>query len=132
MRGCLVNILWLAAGGILGVSARYALSTLVSHRTGSGFPWGTLTVNLVGMFLAGIVAALAERWQISPELRLFVFVGLLGGFTTFSAFGLETLALLRNGQYLYACINLAASTIIGLGLVVVGYLLGRGMASLLH
>lgn len=120
-----MKYLWLAAGGVVGVTARYLLASLVNEKTASGFPWGTLAVNLSGMFFAGLGAALSEHWHLAPDLRLFVFIGILGGFTTFSTFGLETLALARTGQYLYAFAYIAASTVAGLALVAAGYALGR-------
>lgn len=124
-----MHLVWLAAGGIVGVLLRYLVATAVNERATSGFPWGTLFVNLSGMFLAGIFAALAERWPIPPEIRLFALIGLLGGFTTFSSFGLETFALARDGQYLYAVLNVAVSNLAGLALVAGGYFLVKALAA---
>ena len=127
-----MNFLWLAAGGIVGVSLRYLLASAINERATGGFPWGTLAVNLSGMFVAGIFAAVAERWPVPPEIRLFALIGLLGGFTTFSSFGLETFALARDGQYLYAALNVVISNLAGLALVAGGYFLARHLIGVLR
>src|SRR4051812_26749834 len=86
--GKMKEMLLVAAGGGLGACARYAMSGWVLHFTAqSKLPWGTFSVNVLGCLVAGILMALAEKYElISPEARLFLFTGILGGFTTFSAF----------------------------------------------
>jgi CrcB protein len=96
-------------GGIL----RYMLSTWIHAKFYSVFPFGTLVVNVAGCFLIGLVFGLAERGQIAPEARLVVATGILGGFTTFSAFSNETLGLLREGAYGMALGYVAASVVLG-------------------
>ncbi len=109
-----MKLLGIAIGGGLGALARYGLSGLVQgHR--AGFPWGTFAVNAVGCFLIG---ALFER--LSADARAFVVVGVLGGFTTFSAFGHETVELLRGGQLNLALANVAMNVAVGIGAVVLG------------
>ena len=120
----MIRLLAIAGAGALGALARYGLSGLVQRWSGSNFPAGTLTVNLVGCFLLGLLATLAaERWTLSPTSRAAVLIGFLGAFTTFSTFSWETLALLRGGDVPRALLNVAAS--LGLGLVAAwgGYVL---------
>ncbi|XID75215.1 fluoride efflux transporter CrcB [Alkanindiges sp. WGS2144] len=108
-------ILLVAIGGALGSLARYGLSTLVVRQVQPvHFPWGTFTVNVLGCMLAGVFLLIAEQISsISYEARLFVVTGLLGGFTTFSAFGIETLSLLRRGELLIALSYASLSVIVG-------------------
>lgn len=104
-------------GGALGSMTRYAVGLAVSSST---FPYATLTVNVIGCFCIGLALPSAERAAaLSPDLRLLLVVGFLGGFTTFSAFGYETLALLRSGAGL-ALLNVAANVVLGLLAVLLG------------
>ncbi len=106
----MVNYLLVGAGGLVGSMLRYWISGVVAHLTGGEFPLGTMVVNVVGCFLIGFFLTLGyERFAWRPELRLFVAVGILGGFTTFSTFSYETLALFRDGSLLTAAANAAAS-----------------------
>lgn len=108
----MTNYLLVAAGGVIGVTLRYWLGGLVSNATAGKFPYGTLMVNIVGCFLIGFFLTLGyERFAWRPELRLFIAVGMLGGFTTFSTFSFETISLLREGLFLQGFINTAASII---------------------
>ena len=110
-------------GGFLGALCRYALAGLV-HRglPQTTFPVGTLTVNLLGCLLIGYLAGLADSRQLfTPELRLFAFIGLLGGFTTFSTFGFETFALARDAGYVQAVVNVGLHVVLGLMLVWLAY-----------
>ena len=94
------NILLVGLGGFAGAVARYVLGGWVLHHTLSAkFPWSTFAVNLLGCLIIGLLSGLAERLEwFSPSMRLLLLTGLLGGFTTFSAFGLETVHLLRRGE----------------------------------
>ena len=94
------NILLVGLGGFAGAAARYLLGGWVLHHTLSAkFPWSTFAVNLLGCLIIGLLSGLAERLDwFSPSMRLLLLTGLLGGFTTFSAFGLETVHLLRRGE----------------------------------
>lgn len=111
-----------ALGGALGSVFRYLLGTWTQGLSKSiDFPYGTLAVNLLGCFLIGFLAQLAEaRGAFGSESRLFVFIGILGGFTTFSSFGNETVNLLREGGTLNALANVGANVIVGLLLVWLG------------
>lgn len=114
--------------GLAGTLLRYWLSGVVARRQGESFPWGTLVVNLFGCFLAGAVFYIAEeRFLLSPNVRTIVLIGFLGGFTTFSSYGLQTFTLLRDGEFFLATINIAASNVLGLLMVWVGYVVFRAL-----
>lgn len=103
---------WLAvaAGGALGAVARYGMAGLVQRVAGGAFPWGTLAVNVLGALLMGIIVEGAARlWTVPTDLRLFLTTGVLGGFTTFSAFSLETVLMIEKGDWLPAIAYIAAS-----------------------
>ena len=108
--------LLVALGGALGSVARYQLSGLVMQQAaGWRFPLGTFAVNVLGCLAAGVLAGLAEKHAVfSNDARMFLFAGLLGGFTTFSAFGLETMHLLKRGDVAVAAANVALSVTAGL------------------
>ncbi|MBI3162502.1 MAG: fluoride efflux transporter CrcB [Chloroflexi bacterium] len=118
----MTNLLLVGIGGFIGSVLRYLFSGWVQQAVKSvGFPFGTLTVNVIGCFIIGFLAQLAEaRGLFTGESRLFVFVGILGGFTTFSSFGNETLNLARDGQMMNALANIGANVIIGLFAVWLG------------
>lgn len=109
-------ILFVALGGAIGSVARYKLSGWVLHHTVDWrLPAGTLAVNVLGCLAAGLLAGLAQRQDwIGPDTRIFLFSGLLGGFTTFSAFGLETMHLVKRGEPGIAALNVAVSVAAGL------------------
>ena len=118
----MLNILFIGLGGALGSIARYLVSNWVQTAAKSiNFPFGTLTVNLVGCFVIGFLAQLAEaRGVFTSESRAFVFIGILGGFTTFSSFGNETLNLARGGEMWNALANIGLNVVIGLFAVWLG------------
>lgn len=124
-------ILMVGLGGAAGSMLRFGLGSLVQHRfEATGFPAGTLAVNLLGCLAIGMLgAAVDSRNAFTPDLRLLLGAGLLGGFTTFSAFGNETLSLLRHGQAGMALANVAANLVLGLGAVALGR---QGLATLLR
>jgi CrcB protein len=116
-------------GGFIGSVLRYWLSELVQQRTGYSFPAGTLAVNVVGCLAIGLFWSLAEYGEwFGPQTRLFFTVGILGGFTTFSAFGYETFVLLHDRQYLMALANVAANVFVGIAGVVLGWMAGKALA----
>ncbi|OGF17959.1 MAG: hypothetical protein A2W00_12565 [Candidatus Eisenbacteria bacterium RBG_16_71_46] len=122
------SLLAVALGGALGSALRWWLSGLVQDWTGSVFPWGTFAVNALGSLLIGFVAALAfERALVSPLVRVFVIVGVLGGFTTFSAFSYETVSLLREGQWFAALGYAGGSLVIGVVGALAGLALGLSL-----
>ena len=114
-----LSVLYVALGGALGSVSRYLLGTWTQILSKSiDFPYGTLAVNLIGCFVIGFLSQLAEaRGAFTPESRAFIFAGLLGGFTTFSSFGNDTINLLRDGETFNALANVAANVILGLALV---------------
>src|SRR6185503_13238615 len=110
------EILLVAVGGALGSAARYSMSGFILHHTlQHKFPYGTFAVNVIGCLLAGVLVGLAEKHDlISMEGRIFLLTGILGGFTTFSAFGVETIHLLRRGDFLVASSYVVFSVVCGL------------------
>lgn len=120
-------VLLVAIGGVIGTLTRYGAGIWLREASQrGGFPYATLVVNLTGCFAIGIVhGLLAERWMVREEYRLALVVGVLGGFTTFSSFGWDTIAMLRDGQILRAGLNVVIQNVVGLGLVYGGYALGR-------
>jgi len=118
----LLSILYAALGGAIGSVSRYLLGTWTQSISQSiDFPYGTLTVNLIGCFVIGFLSQLAEsRGVFTPESRALVFIGILGGFTTFSSFGNDTLNLLRDGETFNALANVGGNVIVGLFLVWLG------------
>ncbi len=117
-------------GSFLGGIARYALSGLVQRHLGTAFPYGTMVVNVVGCLLIGGVLHLVEdRSTLGPDARLFIAVGLIGGFTTFSAFGYETVALLRDSDLRFAILNISGNLFLGLGAVWLGRTILRAIGA---
>ncbi len=107
----LSRILAIGCGGFLGAIGRYWLSG-IAQKLSDRFPFGTLSVNLLGSFILGLLATLfLEKMIVSQEMRLFVLVGLLGAFTTYSTFSFETLNLMRSGEWLFAISNILANVI---------------------
>lgn len=121
-----MTILTVAAGGALGSVARYVASTLL-RAAAPGFPWGTLLVNVVGGLAMGAITAyaLAKPGALSDPLRLGLTTGILGGFTTFSAFSVETMLLWRDGAAAAAFANIAANVVLSLAACAIGLWLGR-------
>ena len=116
----------IALAGLVGTLLRYWISGFVARQYGETFPWGTIVVNLIGCLITGMVFFLAEeRLLVSPTARAVILIGLLGGFTTFSAYGLQTFTLLRDGEFGLAILNVTTSNILGLFMVWIGYVLGR-------
>jgi fluoride exporter len=114
-------LLLIGTGSFLGGVFRYSLSQFIQARALATFPFGTLGVNLLGCFAIGIVFAVSERTNMVPEWRLFLATGLLGGFTTISAFSFETFCLLRNGQLGIASVYIVASVVLGILATFAGY-----------
>ena len=123
LKEALINAAVVGSGGFLGALARYGLSGLVHRQMpGTTFPFGTLTVNILGCLVIGILAGLAESRQLfGPEFRMFALIGILGGFTTFSTFGYETIAMIRDKEYLWAAANVGTHVVLGLAMVWLGY-----------
>lgn len=120
--------LWIGLGSALGGMARYWTYCLIARAAGGTFPWGTLMVNVVGSTFIGWFAALTApegRWLVPVAARQFVMVGICGGFTTFSSFSLETLRLVNDGEWGKAVFNAAASLVLCLAGVWLGWTIGR-------
>ncbi len=124
-----MRLLAIAAGGALGAVLRYAVSGLAYNLFGESFPWGTLSVNLIGCLLIGFLWQTFENSALSPQMRALIFVGGLGAFTTFSTYGLESMNLLRDGQVRLSLLNVLGSNALGLLAVFLGVILARWMAS---
>lgn len=122
------KVLLIALAGAVGTTCRFGIMGLVRAATGKTFLWGTLTANMLGCFLAGLVWALAEdSLHISDETRTIILVGFMGALTTFSAYVLDSTHLLRDTQYIYAFGNLALQNTLGLALLFGGIFLGRAL-----
>ena len=117
----MARFLWVCLGGALGTGARYGLSTWTAKRFGPLFPWGTLTVNVIGSFLIGAVMHAGLAGRLSPETRVVLATGVLGGFTTYSSFNYETVRYFQESAWLLGALNLS--------LMVVGCL-GAGIAGI--
>ncbi len=114
----MVKLLLIGLAGFAGTLTRYWLSGVIARRYGETFPYGTLAVNALGCFVAGLLFYfMYERFLNSPTSRSLIFIGFLGAFTTFSSYSLQTFMLLRDGEFYLAFINMAASNILGLLLV---------------
>jgi len=122
----------LLTGGALGTLARYSAAAYSYKLFGSAFPYGTLAVNIIGSFVIGFAWSVSEAIHISPNAKIFLFVGLLGGFTTFSSYSLETLNLFRDGETKIAIMNILANNIIGLTMVMAGFFGGKGLLNLFN
>lgn len=120
--------IWLAVGGALGTLARFILVSVVNGAMGRLFPYGTLSVNLIGSLLMGIAFVVIGQRAAAPELwRLLIMTGFMGGFTTFSAFSLETMLLLQEGALVRALLNAVVSVVGSVALLGVGMGLARGL-----
>jgi fluoride exporter len=119
------QILFVGLGGFVGSVMRYLVVNEVGRHF-PGFPYGTLAVNMIGCFVIAFIGeAAAGRSFLTSDMRLFVFVGILGGFTTFSAFGYETFYFLKTSQFFLASLNVLFQVVLGLLAVYLGYLAGR-------
>jgi CrcB protein len=111
------NMILIAIGGAVGSVTRYSVGKFVLHYVSAGFPWGTLAVNILGSFLIGLCVHFLPR---DTDLRFLVVTGFLGGFTTFSAFSIETMGLLKSPQPFYGVLYIALSLILSLAAVFIG------------
>lgn len=110
----MMNMLIIGIGGALGAVSRYGIALWVGQRWGRGFPLGTFVINVSGSFLIGLLMTLlAERFSVNPQWRLLLVVGFLGAYTTFSTFEYETGALLKNGEWVFAMLNVVLSVVAG-------------------
>ena len=120
--------LWIGLGSALGGMARHGMNLLISNRWGNDFPWGTLAVNVLGGLLIGLISVFAfvpGRFALSPAAAEFCMVGVLGGFTTFSAFSLQTLQLLQASRWMAAGFYILGSVVLCVAGVAIGQAIGR-------
>ncbi|MBC7907793.1 MAG: fluoride efflux transporter CrcB [Rhodospirillaceae bacterium] len=116
MTTTFTSILWVALGGALGSTARYLAMIAIGQTVGTGFPWGTLFVNIVGSAVMGVLAELgALVWQPGQDLRVFLTVGILGGFTTFSTFSLDVALLVERHSWMVASLYIGLSVTLSVG-----------------
>ena len=113
------NFVFVALGGALGAVCRYLLSRL----TDAAFPWGTLTVNILGSLLIGFIVGIVNKGVLSPEMKLLLVTGFCGGFTTFSTFANETFAMIKMGDVMLAALYAGVSVVLGIAAVYVGLML---------
>lgn len=123
------KIIYVGIGGCIGAMLRYIVTMQSAKMMNSSFPVGTLIVNVAGGFLIGMIAELSISTDlISPNLKLFLTTGIMGGLTTFSTFSLETITLMSDGRYLFGMLNVCLNVFLSLGGVVLARLLCRGLA----
>jgi fluoride exporter len=121
----LTILLVIGSGSFIGGIFRYLLSLFIQARFMLTFPFGTLSVNLIGCLLIGLLFGLSDKWSLTQEWRLFLVTGLLGGFTTFSAFSIETVNLLQDGQLGHATAYVTASVVLGVLAAFIGMAITR-------
>ena len=112
-------------GGAIGAILRYVMGGLDYRFSNGVFPVSTLVVNVTGSLVIGFLWGAFDRFEFSPNMRLFIFIGILGGYTTFSTFSLETFNLMRDGEYKIAIINAALSVVLSVGAVFAGYIVSK-------
>jgi CrcB protein len=124
--------LWVAIGGAIGSVARFWLTELSARWWGGDFPWGTVLANVTGSFLIGLIAALpvmGPRDLLGPMGRQFLMVGIMGGYTTFSSFSLQTLTMVQHGHLAKAALNIGGSVVLCLIAVAAGYTVGAAISA---
>lgn len=121
----LKSIVLVGFGGFIGTVARFLVGMALIREGGSGLPYATLTVNVLGCLLIGIFAGLSERYDLLPETRAFLMIGLCGGFTTFSAFAIENVQLIQDRDYTMVFLYTAASITVGIAATLLGLAIAR-------
>lgn len=122
----MATVLWIGIGGFLGANGRYWLGSLINRWLGTGYPWATALVNISGAMLIGIIATLfADRAIENEALRLFLIVGVLGGYTTFSSYTFEAVSMMQQDRWLAAISYLALSNLVGILACVGGVMIAR-------
>lgn len=120
------KVLWISIGAVLGANLRYWVGDWAAQRFGSGFPYGTLLINLSGSFLLGLIVSMSmENFIIDPRLRLLLTIGFLGSYTTFSTYAYESIALISQGQWGLGLFNLLGSSLLGGLFAILGIWLGK-------
>lgn len=123
----MIKFLAIGIGGFVGALLRYGISGWVYSISRNNFPSGTLVVNVAGSFILGLIVGVAERYIIHPNLKLFLTIGVLGAFTTFSTFSYETIMLLQLSSYLKALLNVSLSVLLGLAAAFLGLAAGKAL-----
>ena len=126
------TIIYIAIGGAIGAILRYSISGYAYRNLEGSLPWGTIAVNLIGCFVIGVLWNIFENMAHSPNTRAFIFIGILGAFTTFSTFGIESFNLFREGEIKLGITNILISNIGGIGLVFIGYFTSKYALSILR
>ena len=123
-----MNILIIGIGGFVGAVSRYGLALWIGQRWGRAFPLGTFVINVSGSFLIGLLMTLlAERFTVNPQWRLLLVVGFLGAYTTFSTFEYETGALLKDGEWTFAMLNIILSVVAGFAALKLGEVIAKAI-----
>lgn len=128
----MLRLFYITVGGAVGALLRYWVSGLAHRAFGSSFPWGTLGVNLIGSLVIGFFWGMFESVVVSQNVRILIFIGVLGSFTTFSTFSLESFHLLREGEYNLFLMNVIASFLLGIALVFIGYFISQYLFALIR
>ncbi len=128
----MLKLICIATGGAIGAVARFSISGCVQNAAQGTFPWGTLCVNTAGSLLIGLFLGLSELTSVSPAARLFVAIGFLGAFTTFSTYSIETLNLLRERETVLGLVNIGLNNLLALTCVFGGYFLSRYVIALVR
>lgn len=121
----ILKLLAVAAGGSVGAAIRYLIFYYFERQHSSVFPWSTLIVNLFGSLLIGFLWGYFDRYFVTTGIRLMIFVGLLGSFTTFSTYAFDVLSLFKDGEFKMVAVYLIGSNVLGIGLAFFGYYLSR-------
>jgi len=122
----MTTVFWVAMGGAIGAAGRYLVAMQALRLFGPGFPWGTLTVNVVGSLAMGLLAGFfAHRMQVSTDVRMFLMTGILGGFTTFSAFSLDVSVLVARKDYMMSALYIIGSVSLCVAVLFIGLRLAR-------
>jgi CrcB protein len=122
-----MTLLMICLGAAVGAPARYLTDRAIQARHDTVFPWGTLTVNVIGSLILGALVGAATRHQVSAAVVALVGTGFCGALTTYSTFGFETIRLVEDGARFYALLNVVASVAAGFGAAVIGYALGQAL-----
>ncbi len=123
----IIKLLAVAFGGSIGAVLRFLIYELIESKYHSDFPWATLTVNLIGSLVIGFLWGYFASIYVSPGIRLLIFVGILGSFTTFSTFAFDNFSLIKSGEYIYMALYMLASNLFGISLAIGGYLLSKSI-----
>ena len=126
----MLRLFVVAIGGAIGTLLRYLMGGLDYRFSGGVFPISTLVVNVTGSLAIGFLWGIVDRFNFSPNVRMFIFIGILGGYTTFSTFSLETFNLMRDGEYRIAFLNMFCSVILSVGAVFLGYFVSKTLLNL--